>query len=48
MTVKVIGLIQLIDELAFEQYRTQVGKTVEHYKGSIEYHGSLRDLLERA
>ena len=45
MTVKVIGLIQLIDELAFEQYRTQVGKTVEHYKGSIEYRGSLTEIF---
>jgi uncharacterized protein (DUF1330 family) len=43
MTVKVIGLIRLTDHAAFEQYRNQVGKTVEHYKGSIEYRGLITE-----
>ena len=43
MTVKVIGLIKLTDHSAFEQYRAQVGKTVEHYKGSIEFRGLLTE-----
>ncbi|QWD61386.1 DUF1330 domain-containing protein [Polynucleobacter sp. MWH-UH25E] len=45
MTVKVIGLIKLTDQSAFEQYRNQVGKTVEHYKGSIEYRGLLTEIF---
>ena len=45
MAVKVIGLIKLTDHSAFEQYRTQVGKTVEQYKGSIEFRGSLTEIF---
>ena len=43
MAVKVIGLIKLTDHSAFEQYRAQVGMTVEHYKGSIEFRGLLTE-----
>ena len=43
--VKVIGLIELRDEGAFEQYRSRVGQTVELYKGSIKNRGSVADVL---
>ena len=43
--VKVIGLIELRDEAAFEQYRSQVGQTVELYKGSIKNRGSVADVF---
>ncbi len=43
--VKVIGLIELRDENAFEQYRSQVGQTVELYKGSIKNRGSVADVF---
>ena len=43
--VKVIGLIELRDEGAFEQYRSQVGQTVELYKGSIKNRGSVVDVF---
>lgn len=43
MAVKVIGLIQLNNDSAFEQYRAQVSKTVEHYQGTIEYRGLLTE-----
>jgi uncharacterized protein (DUF1330 family) len=45
MTVKVIGLIELIDQNAFEQYRKQVGQTVELYKGSILHRGSVTEVF---
>ncbi|WP_255532732.1 DUF1330 domain-containing protein [Polynucleobacter sp. MWH-Jannik1A5] len=45
MMVKVIGLIELRDEGAFEQYRSQVGQTVELYKGSIKNRGSIADVF---
>jgi uncharacterized protein (DUF1330 family) len=45
MTVKVIGLIELNDQAAFEQYRSQVGKTVEQYKGSIEHRGVVTEVF---
>ena len=35
MTIKVIGLIQLNDLEAFEEYRSQVGDTVAMYQGKI-------------
>ena len=41
MMVKVIGLIELNDQSAFEQYRSQVGQTVELYKGSISSRGAV-------
>ena len=43
--VKVIGLIELRDEGAFEQYRSQVGQTVELYEGSINNRGSVVDVF---
>ena len=45
MTVKVIGLIELQDLSAFEEYRAQVGGTVEKYRGTIQYRGSVADLF---
>lgn len=45
MMVKVIGLMELIDLSAFEQYRSQVGQTVELYKGSIKNRGSVPELF---
>ncbi len=43
--VKVIGLIELKNEEAFEKYRSQVGQTVELYKGSIKNRGSVADVF---
>ena len=43
--VKVIGLMELNDQGAFEQYRSQVGKTVELYKGAIKNRGSVAELF---
>ena len=43
--VKVIGLMELMDQSAFEQYRSQVGQTVELYKGSIKNRGSVAELF---
>ena len=43
--IKVIGLIELIDQSAFEQYRSQVGQTIELYKGSIKNRGSFTELF---
>ena len=45
MMVKVIGLIELQDEGAFEKYRSQVGQTVELYKGSIKNRGAVADVF---
>ncbi|QWE15889.1 DUF1330 domain-containing protein [Polynucleobacter sp. AP-Nino-20-G2] len=45
MTTKVIGLIQLNDQDAFEQYRSQVGQTVEHYEGKISARGVVNQLF---
>ncbi len=45
MTVKVIGLFELTNQNAFEQYRSQVGATVELYKGSIQNRGSVTDIF---
>ena len=36
MMVKVIGLMELMDQSAFEHYRSQVSHTVELYQGSIK------------
>ena len=43
--VKVIGLIELQDQSAFEQYRSQVGQTVERYKGTINNRGSVNEIF---
>ena len=45
MTIKVIGLIELKDQAAFNEYRSQVGQTVALYKGSIEYRGALTEIF---
>lgn len=45
MTVKVIGLIQLQDLAAFEEYRSQVGDTVTLYQGKITSRGSFDTFL---
>ena len=45
MTIKVIGLIQLQDPEAFEQYRSQVGDTVARYAGTITTRGAFNDFL---
>lgn len=39
--VKIIGLIRLKDPDAFEIYRSQVGATVERYKGKVVSRGSF-------
>lgn len=41
MTTKVIGLIQLNNPEAFEEYRSQVGNTVTLYQGKITSRGSF-------
>jgi uncharacterized protein (DUF1330 family) len=43
--VKVIGLIELTDQSAFEQYRSRVGKTVELYRGSIQNRGLVGEIF---
>jgi uncharacterized protein (DUF1330 family) len=45
MTIKVIGLIQLNDPMAFEEYRSQVGDTVALYQGKIASRGSFNTFL---
>ena len=45
MTIKVIGLIQLNDLEAFEEYRAQVGDTVALYQGKIISRGSFNAFL---
>jgi uncharacterized protein (DUF1330 family) len=40
VTVKVIGLIKLLDQAAFELYRNEVGATVEKHQGRILFRGS--------
>lgn len=39
MTVKVIGLINVKDELAFEEYRSRVSQTIELYEGRVLVRG---------
>ena len=45
MAVKVIGLIELTDQGAFEQYRNHVGETVELYKGTIVHRGVVTEMF---
>ena len=45
MTIKVIGLIQLNDLEAFEEYRSQVGDTVALYEGKITSRGSFNEFF---
>ena len=44
MTVKVIGLIKLKDENAFEIYRSQVGATVARYHGTVITRGTCNHM----
>jgi uncharacterized protein (DUF1330 family) len=43
--VKVIGLMELNDHSAFEQYRSQVSQTVERYKGTIKNRGVVNQVF---
>ena len=45
MAVNVLGLIQLKDPSAFEEYRKQVGATVEQYGGRITQRGLRGDVF---
>ena len=45
MTTKVIGLIELQDQTAFDQYRMQVGLTVEQYQGTIKHRGVMTEVF---
>ncbi len=45
MSTKVIGLMQLEDLAAFEDYRSRVSQTVEIYKGKIVSRGIVTDLF---
>jgi uncharacterized protein (DUF1330 family) len=45
MTIKVIGLIQLNNSEAFEEYRSQVGDTVSLYQGKVTSRGSFDTFL---
>ncbi|NDF99702.1 MAG: DUF1330 domain-containing protein [Chitinophagia bacterium] len=42
MSMKVIGLIKILDLDAFEAYRSQVGDTVARYSGSVEFRGEKK------
>lgn len=45
MGIKVIGLIQINDPEAFDEYRSQVGATVALYQGTITSRGSFNTFL---
>jgi uncharacterized protein (DUF1330 family) len=45
MTIKVIGLIQLSDLDAFEEYRSRVGDTVALYQGNVISRGAFNQFL---
>jgi uncharacterized protein (DUF1330 family) len=45
MSVKVIGLIKLQDNLAFEEYRAQVSQTIELYQGNIVSRGNISNIF---
>jgi uncharacterized protein (DUF1330 family) len=45
MSIKVIGLMELRDPTAFEDYRKQVGQTVELYKGIIYARGLITEIF---
>ena len=40
MSIKVIGLIRMKDQGAFEIYRSQVVATIEKYKGTLALRGA--------
>ncbi|WP_300451029.1 DUF1330 domain-containing protein [Accumulibacter sp.] len=39
-SVKVVGLIKLVDRDAFDEYRRQVGETVAKYRGRVAARGA--------
>lgn len=41
MSVKIIGLIKVLDATAFDRYRAQVGATIALYKGQILLRGRV-------
>ena len=43
--VKVIGLIELSDQDAFAEYKSQVGQTIELYGGSIKNRSVVSELF---
>jgi len=45
MTFKVIGLMELTNQNAFEEYRKQVGQTVEFHKGLIYARGAITEIF---
>jgi uncharacterized protein (DUF1330 family) len=45
MAVHVLGLIELKDPSAFDEYRKQVGATVEQYGGRITQRGLCGDVF---
>lgn len=45
MAVNVLGLIELSDASAFEEYRKQVGATVEQYDGRVKQRGIPGDMF---
>ena len=40
MSVKVVGLIKLLDRAALDEYRRQVGDTVASYRGRVAARGA--------
>lgn len=40
--MKIIGLIKVLDQAAFEIYRSQVGQTVALYHGKVEFRAEKR------
>jgi uncharacterized protein (DUF1330 family) len=43
--MKIIGLIQLKDQTAFEAYRQQVPETVNAYGGQITFRGARKNIF---
>ena len=43
--VKVIGLMELGNQDAFAEYKSQVGQTIALYKGSIKNRGVVNELF---
>lgn len=41
MSIKIIGLIKLLDSSAFDEYRSQVGATIQRYQGTVLFRGAL-------
>jgi uncharacterized protein (DUF1330 family) len=45
MSTKVIGLMELTDLNAFEEYRKKVGQTVAPFKGTIHARGAITEVF---